>query len=103
MKNTSKKTNQLVRSYQRCLALIAGGICASAPLANADYESEILSEGPLAYYRFNDGVTSAPFDYADNLGSFGASSDFIYASSAIRPVAGALVGSSNTATRVSGR
>jgi autotransporter-associated beta strand protein len=102
MKNTSKKTNQLVRSYQRCLALIAGGICASAPLANADYESEILSEGPLAYYRFNDGVTSAPFDYADNLGSFGASSDFIYASSAIRPVAGALIGSSNTATRVSG-
>lgn len=97
MKNTSNKTTKLVRSYTRYLALIAGTLCTSAPLAQADYESEILSENPLAYFRFNDSVATDGLDatIATNLGSLGAAGNGSFDGVYTRGVAGAISGNNS--------
>lgn len=87
-------------SLSKRLTLMVGLACSCSTLVRADYQSEILSDNPLAYYRFNDGVAADAFDYAANLGSLGTSAKGVYSASLVRPVAGALVGSANTAGRV---
>lgn len=82
-----------------------GGAChaflvtsaALLPAAYADYQSEILSENPLAYYRFSDGVSSVdpPASPAINSGSLGAAANGTYQLSFTRGVPGAIAG--NTA------
>ena len=73
------------------LAALATPLVFSA--ARADYQSEILSENPLAYYRFSDGVAaSGP---AINSGSLGAAGNGTYQLLNTRGVAGAVAG--NTA------
>lgn len=66
------------------------------PAVRADYASEILSENPLVYYRFNDSVTTddSPSP-ALNLGSLGVTGNGAYAGTFTRGVTGALTG--NTA------
>lgn len=100
MKHTHNKTTQLPRSYITYLALIAGTLCSSAPLAKADYESEILSENPLAYFRFNDGVATDDVDAATNLGSLGATGRGSYSTTIVHNVTGALAAGTNAAGRV---
>ena len=63
------------------------------PVVRADYQSEILSENPLAYYRFSDGV--AAIDPAINSGSLGAAGNGTYQLLNTRGVPGAVAG--NTA------
>lgn len=97
MKHTHNKTTQLPRSYITYLALMAGTLCSSAPLAKADYESEILSENPLAYFRFNDSVATDGLDatIATNLGSLGVAGNGSFEGVYSRGVSGAITG--NTA------
>jgi hypothetical protein len=58
--------------------------------ANADYPGEVLSDGPLVYYRLNDSVTTARFDTAANSGSLGSAGNGFY-SSATHLAPGAIV------------
>jgi autotransporter-associated beta strand protein len=83
------------------LAALATPFLLSA--ARADYQSEILSENPLVYYRFSDGVTTddvAP--PAANIGSLGAVGNGPFSTTVVNDVAGALVGSTDTASQASG-
>jgi autotransporter-associated beta strand protein len=83
------------------LAALATPLLFSA--ARADYQSEILSENPLAYYRFSDGVTTDDVPPpAANIGSLGAVGNGPFSTTVVNDVAGALTGSSDTALQVSG-
>jgi hypothetical protein len=64
------------------------------------YADAVLADGPVAYYRFSDGVTVPAFDVLTNKGSLGLAGNGIY-TGALHPVPGALVGSSDTASRFS--
>lgn len=68
------------------------------PSARADYQAEVLSENPIVYYRFNDGVTTDDLPPpADNIGSLGAAGDGPYSEATIRQATGALVASTDKA------
>jgi hypothetical protein len=87
----------LTRSAGAFAALVLG----ANALVAADYPATVLAEGPVAYYRFSDGVTTPVLDLAVNAGSVGAAGNGNY-NGALHPVPGALVGSAATAMRVSG-
>ena len=85
-------------SRDACLASLAvAAVCSLLPEARADYQSEILGENPLAYYRFSDGVSTVdpPPSPAINSGSLGAAANGAYQLTFTRGVAGAISG--NTA------
>lgn len=85
------------RGAYRALLASTAAYAILMPAAHADYQSEILSENPLAYYRFSDGVNSVdpPPSPAINSGSLGAAANGTYQLSFTRGVAGAVTG--NTA------
>ena len=87
-------------SIKRLLAWIAAPICVCSQVAQADYESEILSESPIGYYRFNDSVATDDLDVAPNLGSLGVAAKGLYSTSIVHAVPGALAAASNTAGKV---
>jgi len=65
------------------------------------YAKSILAQGPLAYWRFNDSVSSPVLDLAQNLGSLGAAGNGAY--TAPHGVPGALPGNpAATAARFDG-
>ncbi len=77
----------------RALAGVAVGLAVALALisnARADYPSEVLADGPLAYYRLNENVTTPTFDVATNAGSLGALGNGTYASTT-HGAAGAIV------------
>lgn len=82
------------RPFGGMLALTAGALWLGALPAGADYASEILSENPLAYYRFNDSVATDDLDrtVAENLGSLGDAGDGAFAGTNTRGIAGAVAG-----------
>lgn len=90
-------TNYLNKSLLVALAL-SGGLLT----AKADYAGEVLASGPLLYHRLNESVTTPTFDIAANTGSLGAPGNGTYVGSLNHPVAGALVGSSDTAVNLTG-
>lgn len=56
-------------------ALLAGAALlalAAVPAAHADYQSTVLSQGPLGYWRLNETVQPQPASGAANLGTLGA-------------------------------
>jgi hypothetical protein len=54
------------------LALTAG----TTARADSSYQSAVLGDGPLSYYRFSEsGVTTTPYPIATNYGSLGASAN----------------------------
>jgi hypothetical protein len=57
----------------------------------ADYASEVLAQGPLAYWRFGENITTPSALVAANLGSLGAAGNGTY-SDVFRPVDGAVAG-----------
>lgn len=57
----------------------------------ADYASEVLNQGPLAYWRFGENITTPPGLVAANLGSLGTAGNGTY-SDVFRPVEGAVAG-----------
>jgi hypothetical protein len=75
-------------------------LLSAKPTQAASYSSTVLADGPIAYYRFSDGVNTPVLNLAHNSGSLGAAADGIY--TAAHPVPGALPGSSDTAARASG-
>jgi len=70
------------------------------PIQAASYSSTVLADGPIAYYRFSDGVNTPVLNLAHNSGTLGAAADGTY--TAAHPVPGALPGSTDTAARASG-
>jgi autotransporter-associated beta strand protein len=82
-------------------AAIAAPLLFSA--ARADYQSEILSENPLVYYRFSDGVTTGDIaPPAANIGSLGAVGNGPFSTTVVNDVAGAIPGSGDTALQTNG-
>ena len=43
-----------------------------------NYATTVMADGPIAYYRFSDGVTSPVLDVMNNSGSVGAAGSGIY-------------------------
>ncbi|HWQ93568.1 MAG TPA: LamG domain-containing protein [Clostridia bacterium] len=76
-----------------CFAALAGTLLASSASA-ADYQSIVLSDSPLAYYRL--GESSSTADVARNSGSLGTPGNGIYQKTRHR-VIGALAGNGNAA------
>ncbi len=94
-------TNKIQRSRVARLPACAAAAAMLVTLAfsaRADYHSEVLRDGPLAYYRLND--TTLP-DVATNGGSLGASGNGLYIGATHR-VPGALVASPNAAAAYDG-
>lgn len=73
-----------------CSLALAG---ASATFA-ADFPNAILADGPLAYYRFGENITTPTFDTIVNSGTLGAAVNgvYTYSASLTHPVAGILPG-----------
>ena len=68
------------------------------PTLRADYAAEVMSENPIVYYRFNDGVAVEDLPSAAvNLGSAGTAANGAYTGSFVRGVPGAMPGNSDTA------
>ncbi|WP_367870918.1 LamG-like jellyroll fold domain-containing protein [Luteolibacter sp. Populi] len=87
-------SSRLRRGARR--ALLAAAVSSSLlATAHADYASEVASENPLLYYRFNDSVATDDQPPAFNSGSLGAAGDGYCMDSFTRGVAGAIAG--NTA------
>ena len=61
-------------SIRYSLALVAAGVLAllAGMTARADYQSAVLGDGPLTYYRFSEtSVITLPYPMATNLGTVG--------------------------------
>jgi len=83
------------------LAVMASAVCLLPRLAAAaDYESTVLADQPVAYYRFNDNTTRDLLNL--NIGSLGAagnaSNDLAYVTGGtVHPMPGAIAGDPDTA------
>ncbi|HTI71336.1 MAG TPA: LamG-like jellyroll fold domain-containing protein [Candidatus Limnocylindria bacterium] len=86
---------QISQFLSRMACLVLAGL--SLATTRADYSAQILAKSPLGYWRLNDNVVVPPADVAKNSGSLGATVDGYYVGAAVHPVAGALVGSADTA------
>lgn len=70
------------------------------PTLRADYAAEVMSENPIAYYRFDDGVaTDDTPGQSANLGSAGATVNGNYLGGFVLGVGGALPASANTSVQ----
>jgi hypothetical protein len=70
--------------------------------ARADYQSTVLSQNPVAYWRLNE-TTAPPPPFTANSGSVGAPGNGTFNNGVIRGVPGAIVGDpGNTAVRLLG-
>jgi autotransporter-associated beta strand protein len=80
--------------FHRWFALLAAPFCVCPLTAKADYESEILSDSPISYYRFNDSVATDGLDatIATNLGSLGTAGNGSYNGIYTRGIDGAITG-----------
>ena len=101
MKSIHTSRSRIPRAYGPLLATIL--TASMLEPARADYATEVLSEDPLAYYRFDDGVVTDDQPTPEiNLGSLGAAGDASLSGTLVRQVTGALAGSSNVAARTAG-
>lgn len=77
------------------LSAVCGG-------SGASYPDAVLAQRPAAYWRLNEEVSLPPADIAHNLGSLGTAADGYYGKASVHPVAGALLGVSDTAASFNG-
>ncbi len=91
-KNPGQSTTIVNRFFRKiaCAALGLAALAATTGTARADYPSEVLADGPLAYYRLNESVTTPTFDTIVNSGTLGAAVNGIYSGSVTHPVSGIL-------------
>ena len=89
------KMKSLMGAASVILALSAG------PTARADYSSTVNSFGPVGYWPLNE-TNAPPSNVATNLGTLGATGNGAYGGGITNGIAGALVGSSDTAASFSG-
>src|SRR5437868_591186 len=94
--NTSKNLIRLPRMRWVLPILMCAAPFGSQ--AASDYQSAVLSDSPLAYYRLND-IT--PPDVATNRGTLGATGNGTHGPGVEHRVAGALVGNANAAAAYS--
>lgn len=83
------------RTYLRLLlpgAGMAAVWCGAVMTCGADYATEVLAQQPLAYWRFNENVSTAEYDTATNLGSLGPAGNGRYYDTVVRSVEGAIAG-----------
>lgn len=81
------KATNLIRNTSR--ALLAGLLLAT-PAAWADYQSEVLSQGPVGYWRLNDTVSAPSPILATNLGGAGAGANGAFLADVALGLSGAL-------------
>ena len=92
--------------YSRCIYGLSAAflltITPSTGSAAAGYADAVLADQPIAYWRFNDGLTAPSPDSAANLGSLGVAAAGSY-NGAIHPIPGALgKGNDTAASTISG-
>lgn len=85
----------------RKLLMSSAAVALLATSALADYSNTVASLNPLAYWRLNETVVP-PADTGVNLGTLGAAAKPYYVGNATHAVAGALVGSTDTAASFDG-
>src|SRR5512140_1939118 len=79
------------------LSLIAL-LSASAILpAKGDYQSQVLAQNPIGYWRLNETNQPPAADIATNRGSLGTTAAGYYLRTSSHPMDGAVAGSTNTA------
>ena len=66
-----KEKNYKARVYIAGAAILA--LTAMVPARAADYQSTVLSQGPIGYWRLNETVQPVPSAGAANLGTLGTS------------------------------
>jgi hypothetical protein len=98
--NTINKTRGVLKQFALGVAASAVVVFGSGLTARADYSNTVMSLGPVGYWRLNDALVF-PKDTATNSGSLLAVGNGV-SSALTHPVSGALVGSSDTATRFGG-
>ncbi len=98
------RSQKLFHSFGRPLLELAlcgvlGLLTSNAPRAYADYQSHVLSQSPVGYWRLNDAVAASPEVLATNLGTIGAEGHGTFENDLLAGVAGALPAqvASNTA------
>ncbi|RYD64446.1 MAG: hypothetical protein EOP83_09725, partial [Verrucomicrobiaceae bacterium] len=98
------RSELLLRQPLRRRALMAALLSSSLiPSLRADYAAEVMSENPIVYYRFDDGVATDDLPSpAVNLGTAGTAANGSYTGTFVRGVPGALPGSANTAVQGAG-
>ena len=63
---------------QMLVATMLAGLLSSTT-AHADYQADVLAQGPVGYWRLNEAtVPQAPITTASNLGSLGSAQDAVY-------------------------
>src|SRR5437660_11899704 len=85
------------------IALLFGmaGFCfANLHQARADYQSAVLSQSPVGYWRLNDSVAAPPNVLATNLGSLGAVGNGTFESDLLAGAPGALPAQASTNTAI---
>lgn len=83
---------------RRIFAILLAVGCAGTVLpARADYQGQVLSHGPIGYWRLNETVQPPGGDVATNSGSIGAPASGYYLGGATKGVEGALNGRPDTA------
>jgi hypothetical protein len=84
-----------MKRHQKLLGLLA---CAALTLAQnsarADYQSTVVSQGPVGYWRLNETLQPPPGVAATNLGSLGTSANGSYDNFPTRGLTGPFTGSS---------
>ncbi len=85
------KTNHL--GVQARLLAAAGLVLAASLPALADYQSTVLSQGPIGYWRLNETTQPPPNGTTPNLGSLGASANGVYNNSPTHELPGPFTGS----------
>ncbi len=82
------------KKYHAYLSLtVASHVCLLSPsIVLADYSSEVLSENPLAYYRFAENIAVPAYDFSANDGSLAAAARGRYTGTVTKGAEGALSG-----------
>ena len=101
--NETAPMKMKLNPFRTCWAVLATGVLALVIVlpARADYSNTVMNLNPIAYYRLNE-TTPVPANTATNRGTLGAPGLGNYSGSVTHPVAGALVGSSDTAASFAG-
>lgn len=94
----------LIPTHTRRSLIAAALVFPLCPFARADYATEILSEQPIMYYRFDDAVATDDISPPEtNLGSLGPAGNGVLSGTIVRQAPGALLpGSADVSANVVG-
>src|SRR5438876_11596083 len=84
------------------LCSVAGFLSANLHQARADYQSAVLAQSPVGYWRLNDAVAAPANVMATNIGSLGAIGNGTFENDLLAGLPGALPAQAPTNTAIRG-